>query len=60
MSDPELHEITLYRAKAEPDCVVSRRGVVILSERLVDCEHENQGLQHYSSDADLLPNSWIV
>jgi hypothetical protein len=62
MSDPELHEITLNRAKVEPvpSFVVSRRGFIILSERLVDCEHENRGLRRLSNDEDLPPNLRIA
>jgi hypothetical protein len=48
------------RQRGTRPCVVSRRSFIVLSERLVNCEHENHGLQHYSSDADLPPNSWTV
>ena len=53
MSDPELHEITLIAPKWDPLCVVSRRGFILVSERLAECEHENYDLRHDLSDVDL-------
>jgi len=60
MSDPELHEITSLAPKWDPHWVISRRALILVSERLAECEQENCDLRHDLSDADLPLDSWIV
>ena len=60
MSNPELHEITLIAPKWDPHWVISRRGFILVSERLAECEYENYDLQHDLSDVDLAPGSCII
>jgi hypothetical protein len=60
MSDPELHEISSIAPKWDPHWAISRRGVIVVSERVMEREHENYDLQHDLSDVDLAPDSWIV
>jgi hypothetical protein len=60
MSDPELHEITLIAPKWDPHWVISRRALILVSERLAECEHENHGLRRLSNAEDLPPNLRIA
>jgi hypothetical protein len=60
MSDPELHEITSIAPKWDPLWVISRRGFILVSERLAECEHENYDLQRDLSDVDLPLGSCII
>jgi hypothetical protein len=60
MSDPELHEISSIAPKWDPHWVVSRRGFVLVSKRLAECEYENYDLPHDLSDADLPHGSCII
>jgi hypothetical protein len=60
MSDPELHEITLFAPKWDPHWVISRRVFILVSERLAEREHENYDLQHDLSDVDLPHGSCVI
>jgi len=61
VSDPELHEITLNRAKVEP-VPSSFLGVVLLfyQNDLWTASTKIRVCSIIQSDADLPPNPWIV
>jgi hypothetical protein len=60
VSDLESHEIFSIAPKWDQHWVISRRGPILVSERLAKCERENHNLQLDLSGGDLPPDSGIV